>query len=177
MYGKTTSPNFDISELMKMIKNIVFILTLMLSGIIGCLAIEPGNIALKGGFHTKSLDIGDISEEEITDDLRHATCTLHLAENKQKDSWNYIEGAICPAEEEECTYSVIMKLNGKITILKQISSGGNYSAYKNNDVFIRIKQAPMTKSNDDEGSDVKATIVIKLKNEEKTLNMVGYCGV
>jgi hypothetical protein len=162
---------------MKMIKSIVFILALMLSGIIGCLAVESGNLALNDGLRTKSLDIGDISEEEITDGLRHATCTLHLSENKRKDAWNYIEGAICPANGGECTYSAIMKLNGKITILKQISSGDNHSEYKSNDVSITIKQTPMTESNDDEGSDVKATIAIKLKNEEKTLNMIGYCGV
>jgi hypothetical protein len=35
----------------------------------------------------------------------------------------------------------------------------------------------MTESNEDEGNDVKATIVIKTKNGEKTLNMTGYCGV
>ena len=70
-----------------------------------------------------------------------------------------------------------MKLNGKITILKQISSGDNHSEYKSNDVSITIKKTPMTESNDDEGSDVKATIVIKIKDSEKTLNMVGYCGV
>ncbi|EAU8884825.1 adhesin, partial [Salmonella enterica] len=28
-----------------------------------------------------------------------------------------------------------------------------------------------------EGSDIKATIVIKTKSDEKTLNMMGYCGV
>ncbi|EAY7490332.1 adhesin, partial [Salmonella enterica] len=31
--------------------------------------------------------------------------------------------------------------------------------------------------NDDEGSDIKATIVIKTKSDENTLNMTGYCGV
>ncbi|EDT6908520.1 adhesin, partial [Salmonella enterica subsp. enterica] len=31
--------------------------------------------------------------------------------------------------------------------------------------------------NDDEGSDIKATIVIKTKSNEKILNMMGYCGV
>ena len=149
----------------------------MLSGIIGCLAVESENLALNDGLRTKSLDIGDISEEEITDDLRHATCTLHLTDNKRKDSWNYIEGAICPANGGECTYSAIMKLNGKITILKQISSGDNHSVYKNNDVSITIKQTPMTESKDDEGSEVKATIVIKIKDSKKTLNMIGYCGV
>ncbi|EAW6777404.1 adhesin, partial [Salmonella enterica] len=30
---------------------------------------------------------------------------------------------------------------------------------------------------DDEGSDVKATIVLKTKHGEKIFNMTGYCGV
>ena len=165
------------AKVMKMIKKIVFILALMLSGVIGCLAIEPGNIALDGDLHTNSLVIGEIADEEITDDLRHSTCALRLADIKQKNSWNYIEGSICPADKEECTYSAIMKLNGKITILKQLSSGDNHSVYKNNDISITIKQTPLTESNDEEGSEVKATITIKVKDDEKALNMVGYFGV
>ncbi len=164
------------AKVVKMLKKIIFILTLMLSGIIGCLAIEPSN-KVPDDLNTKSLDVGEISEEEITDDLRHSTCTLHLADSNRKNTWSYIEGAICPADEEECTYSAIMKLNGKITILKQISSGDNHSQYKNNDVSITIKQTPMPESNNEEGNDVKATIVIKIKDSEKRLNMVGYCGV
>lgn len=121
-----------------MLKYIGFILVLMLSGIVGCAATEPGNIPLDG-LNTNSFDIGEITDGEITDDLRHSTCTLRLADNKKEDSYNYIEGAICPADGEECTYSAIMKLNGNITILKQISSGENDSVYKNKDFSIFIK--------------------------------------
>lgn len=158
-----------------MLKNIVFLVALMLSGVVGCVATEPGSIPLDG-FNTKSFDVGEIADGEIAD-LRHSTCTLRLTDNKKEDSYNYIEGVICPVGGEECAYSAIMKLNGKITILKQISSGENNSVYKNNDISISIKQTPMTESNEDEGNDVKATIVIKTKNGEKTLNMTGYCGV
>ncbi|MFL4214759.1 adhesin [Enterobacter mori] len=160
---------------MKMLKNIVFLLALILSGVVGCVATEPGCIPLDG-FNTNSFDVGEIADGEIAD-LRHSTCTLRLNDNKKDDSYSYIEGAICPVDGEECAYSAIMKLNGKITILKQISSGENNSVYKNNDISISIKQTPMTESNEDEGNDVKATIVIKTKNGEKTLNMTGYCGV
>lgn len=164
-----------------MLKYIGYILVLMLSGIVGCAATEPGNIPLDG-LNTNSFDIGEITDGEITDgeitdDLRHSTCTLRLADNKKEDSYNYIEGAICPAGGEECTYSAIMKLNGNITILKQISSGENDSVYKNKDFSIFIKQTPVAEQNDDEGSDIKATIVIKTKSDENTLNMTGYCGV
>lgn len=159
-----------------MLKNIVFFLALMLPAIAGCTATEPGNIPLDN-LNTNSLDIGEITDGEITDDLSHTTCTLSLVGNKEKDSYNYIEGAICPISGEECTYSAIMKLNGNITILKQISSNKNNSVYKNNDFSISIKQTPITESNDDEGNDVKATIVLKTKHGVKTFNMTGYCGV
>lgn len=158
-----------------MLKHIGFILVLMLSGIVGCVATEPGNIPLDG-LNTTSFNVGEIADGEIAD-LRHSTCTLRLADNKKEDSYNYIEGAICPVGKDECTYSAIMKLNGNITVLKQISSGENDSVYKNKDFSIFIKQTPMAEQNDDEGSDIKATIVIKTKNDEKTLNMTGYCGV
>lgn len=159
-----------------MLKNIVFLLALMLSGIAGCAATEPSNIPFDN-LNTNSFDIGEITDGEITDDLSHSTCTLSLANNKEKDSYNYIEGAICPVGGRECTYSAIIKLNGKITILKQISSGKNSSLYKNNDISISITQTPMIEPNDDEGSDVKATIILKTNHGEKTLTMTGYCGV
>ncbi|EAA2680319.1 TPA: adhesin [Salmonella enterica subsp. enterica serovar Havana] len=158
-----------------MLKNIGFISALALYGVVGCVTAEPGNIPLDG-LNTISFNVGEIADGEIAD-LRHSTCTLRLANNKKEDSYNYIEGAICPAGGEECTYSAIMKLNGNITILKQISSGENDSVYKNKDFSIFIKQTPVAEQNDDEGSDIKATIVIKTKSDEKTLNMTGYCGV
>ncbi|ECG9404693.1 adhesin, partial [Salmonella enterica] len=118
MYGKIIFQEFDLQGVDKVLKYIGYILVLMLSGIVGCAATEPGNIPLDG-LNTNSFDIGEITDGEITDDLRHSTCTLRLADNKKEDSYNYIEGAICPTGGEECTYSAIMKLNGNITILKQ----------------------------------------------------------
>ncbi|ECB6803562.1 adhesin [Salmonella enterica] len=158
-----------------MLKNIGFISALALYGVVGCVTAEPGSIPLDG-LNTISFNVGEIADGDIAD-LRHSTCTLRLANNKKEDSYNYIEGAICPVSGEECTYSAIMKLNGNITILKQISSDENNSVYKNNDLSLSITQTPMTEANDDEGSDVKATIVLKTKHGEKTFNMTGYCGV
>lgn len=158
-----------------MLKNIGFISALVLSGIVGCVAAEPGNIPLDG-LNTISFSVGEIADGEIAD-LRHSTCTLRLADNKKENSYNYIEGAICSVSGEECTYSAIMKLNGNIMILKQISSNKDKSIYKNNDFYISIKQTPITESNDDEGSDVKATIILKTNHGEKTLTMTGYCGI
>lgn len=159
-----------------MLKNIVFLLALILASIAGCAATEPGNMPLDN-INTNTFTIGEITDGEITDDLSHSTCTLRLADNKKEGSFNYIEGAICPTSGEECTYSAIMKLNGNITILKQISSNKNNSVYKNNVFSISIKQTPITETNDDEGNDVKATVVLKTKYGDKTLNMTGCCGV
>lgn len=160
-----------------MLKNIVFLLALMLSGIAGCVATEPSNIPLND-LNANNFDIGEITDGEITDDLRHSTCTLSLTDNKKKDSYNYIEGAICPVGGEECTYSAIMKLNGKITILKQISSGENTSVFKSKDISVTVEQSPIVGSTEDEeGSDIKAVIIIKTRNGERKFNMLGYCGV
>ncbi|EMY3701116.1 adhesin [Salmonella enterica] len=160
-----------------MLKNIVFLLALMLSGIAGCAATELGNILLND-LNANNFDIGEITDGEITDDLRHSTCTLSLTDNKKKDSYNYIEGAICPVGGEECTYSAIMKLNGKITILKQISSRENTSVFKSKDISVTVEQSPIVGSTEDEeGSDIKAVIIIKTRNGERKFNMLGYCGV
>ncbi|MFV4870541.1 hypothetical protein ACNJOY_17100 [Citrobacter freundii] len=71
-----------------------------------------------------------------------------------------------------------MKLNGKITILKQISSGENISVFKNKDISVTVEQTPIAESTEDEeGSDIKAVIIIKTRNGEKKFNMLGYCGV
>ncbi|WP_242430043.1 adhesin [Kluyvera intermedia] len=161
---------------MKMIKNIIFLLTLMLSGVVDCVATEPADIP-PDGIDTNSVDVGEITDGEITD-LRHSTCTLSLADNTKEDSYNYVEGAICPAAGGECTYSAIMKLNGEITILKQISSGENTSVFQNEDILLTVKQAPIAEpTEDEEGSDIKATIDIKTKSTERKFHMFGYCGV
>ena len=104
---------------MKMIKNILFILTMMLSVVVGCIATEPGSIPLDG-LNNNSFDVGEIADNEIPD-LKHSTCTLRLADNKKENFYNRVEGAICPVGGKECTQSAIMKLNGTLTTLKQIS--------------------------------------------------------
>lgn len=54
----------------------------------------------------------------------------------------------------------------------------NISSFQNGNIFITTKQTPLTASNEDvEGYDVKAIITIKVRNEEKNLDMYGYCGV
>ncbi|HED5893986.1 TPA: adhesin, partial [Salmonella enterica] len=110
--------------------------------------------------------------------LPHPVCTLSLAENNEKYYYNYVEGGICPVGGESCTYSAIMKLNGKITILKQASLKNNTSVFKNDDISITTTQKPTKESEaDEEGCDVDAVIIIKTKNSEIKLNMSGYCGI
>lgn len=82
-----------------MLKNIGFISALALYGVVGCVTAEPGNIPLDG-LNTISFNVGEIADGEIAD-LRHSTCTLRLVNNKKEDSYNYIEGAICPVSGEE----------------------------------------------------------------------------
>ncbi|EAW1951302.1 hypothetical protein EGV77_24935 [Salmonella enterica subsp. enterica] len=58
------------------------------------------------------------------------------------------------------------------------SAVGNISSFQNGNISITTKQTPLTASNEDvEGYDVKAIITIKVRNEEKHLDMSGYCGV
>ncbi|ENB7489661.1 adhesin [Citrobacter koseri] len=153
-----------------MFQKITFLLTLMSSGIVACIAAEPGNIQ-SDSIVMNSFEVGEIP------DLGHPVCTLSLANNKKVDFYNYVEGDICPPDGRNCTYTAIMKLNGEIAILKQISPGENNSVYRNSNFYISIKQTPMTEPNNDEGGDVKATIVLKTKHSEKILNMTGYCRV
>ncbi|CAH5969937.1 MAG: adhesin [Citrobacter koseri] len=153
-----------------MFQKITLLLTLMSSGIVACIAAEPDKIQ-SDSIVMNSFEVGEIP------DLGHPVCTLSLANNKKVDFYNYVEGDICPPDGRNCTYTAIMKLNGEIAILKQISSGENNSVYRNSDFYISIKQTPMTEPNNDEGSDVKATIVLKTKHSEKILNMTGYCRV
>lgn len=160
---------------MKMLKNIVFLLALLLSGVVDCVANIPARISLN--VLNNSLDIGEITDNDIAG-LRHSTCTLRLTNNKKKDSYNYVEGAYCPVGEDECTYSAIMKLNGNITILKQKSSGKYGSVFKNNDITITTKQTPSKESiADDEGGDFIFNIIIKVKDSVQKVDMIGYCGV
>ncbi|OAT45502.1 hypothetical protein M989_04425 [Kluyvera georgiana ATCC 51603] len=62
--------------------------------------------------------------------------------------------------------------------MKQISSGKNTSIFKNRDISVTVEQTPIAESTEDEeGSDIKAVIIIKTRNSEKKFNMLGYCGV
>lgn len=143
----------------------------MLSDIVACIAAEPSNIP-PDSIVMNSFEVGEIP------DLGHPVCTLSLADNKKEDFYNYVEGDICPPGGGNCTYSAIMKLNGEIAILKQVSSGKTASVFKNGDISITTIQASIKKSNvEEEGNNVKFIITIKTKNSEKKLDMSGYCGV
>ncbi|WP_237142209.1 adhesin [Salmonella enterica] len=124
-----------------------------------------------------NLVVNSFDVDEIAG-LPHPVCTLSLAENNDKYLYNYVEGGICPVGGESCPYSAIMKLNGKITILKQTSLKNNTSVFKNDDISITTTQKPNKESEaDEEGSDVDAVIIIKTKSSEIKLNMSGYCGI
>ena len=116
-----------------MFQKITLLLTLMSSGIVACIAAEPDKIQ-SDSIIMNSFEVGEIP------DLGHPVCTLSLANNKKVDFYNYVEGDICPPDGRNCTYTAIMKLNGEIAILKQISSGENNSVYRNSDFYISIKQ-------------------------------------
>ncbi|WMY74028.1 adhesin [Buttiauxella selenatireducens] len=152
-----------------MFKNIAIILGLMMSGTIFC------NAENLDGISIESLVINSFNVDEING-LQHFVCTLSLVDNKKEGFDNYVEGDICPAGKK-CSYSAIMKLNGKITILEQVSSEKNISTFKNDDMTIISTQTPIKGSGDDEGGDVNAVITIKTKNGEKKVNMSGYCGI
>lgn len=145
---------------MKMLKNILFILTLMLSGVVGCIATEPGSMPLDG-LNNNSFDVGEIDDEEIPD-LKHSTCTLRLADNKKENFYNYVEDTICPVGGKECTYSAIMKLDGNLTILKKTSSNNNTSVFQGGNIVITTLQNPLKNTAmDEEGYDTKVAIIIE----------------
>lgn len=159
-----------------MLKNSVFLLALMLSGVVCCVAAQPGSTPVHD-LKYNIFDVGEITDEEIAD-LRHSTCTMRLIDNKKEYSYNYIEGAICPVGENECTYSAIMKLNGNLTILKQMSSGKYGSVFNSDDITITTKQTPSKDSKvDEEGGNFTFNIIIKTKGSEQIIDMIGYCGV
>lgn len=161
---------------MKMLKNILFILTLMLSGVVGCNATEPGSMPLDG-LNNNSIDVGEIADEEIPD-LKHSTCTLRLADNKKENFYNYVEGAICPVGGKECTYSAIMKLDGNLTILKQTSSNNNTSVFQGGNIVITTLQNPLKNTAmDEEGYDTKVAIILEKNNRQMKVEMSGYCGL
>ena len=158
-------------ESIKMLKKIILFLALISSNFVVCLAADSGNIL------SEDPVVNNFGVDEVVG-LPHPVCTLSLAENNEKHLYNYVEGGICPVGGESCPYSAIIKLNGKMAILKQISTNKNISFFKNDEVSIITTQSPVKGAVvDEEGGDVNAVIVIKTKNSEIKLNMSGYCGI
>ncbi|HAH3574965.1 TPA: adhesin [Escherichia coli] len=158
-----------------MMKKIILILSLVSNCVTVCAATESNwlssDYVVMSSFHV----------EEVTN-LAHPVCTLSLESNKDKDSYNYVEGGICPAGKptgkETCAYSAIIELNHKIIIAKEVSSGKDTAIFKNKDVTIITKKMSInSKNKDDEGEDVNYSITIKTKGNENTTNMFGYCGI
>ncbi|MEC9606606.1 adhesin [Escherichia marmotae] len=156
-------------------RKIISILTLVSNCVTVCAATESNwlssDYVVMTSFHV----------EEVTN-LAHPVCTLNLESNKDKDSYNYVEGGICPAGKptgkETCAYSAIIELNHKIIIAKQVSSGKDTAIFKNKDVtIITRKMSINSETIDDEGEDVKYSITIKTKGSESIENMFGYCGI
>lgn len=152
-----------------MFKNIALILALISSSNIAGVIAEPGSISLND-LVTNSFDADKIV------DLAYPVCSLNMDGDKKEGFYNYAEGEICPVGGE-CTYSAIMKLNGKLTILKQVSSGNGAEVFKNDDITFIAKYTFIKQEMDREDGDVNAVIVIKTKNGEKKVNMSGYCGI
>lgn len=156
-------------------KKIILILTLVSSCITVCAATESNYLS------SDYVVMTSFNVEEVAN-LVHPVCTLSLASNKDKGSYNYVEGGICPAGKptgtETCAYSAIIELNHKIIIAEQVSSGKDTAIFKNKDVTIITKKISINSATmDDEGEDVKYSITIKTKGSESTENMFGYCGI
>lgn len=156
-------------------KKIILILTLVSSCVTVCAATESNYLS------SDYVVMTSFNVEEVAN-LVHPVCTLSLASNKDKGSYNYVEGGICPAGKptgtETCAYSAIIELNHKIIIAEQVSSGKDTAIFKNKDVTIITKKISINSATmDDEGEDVKYSITIKTKGSESTENMFGYCGI
>lgn len=156
-------------------KKIILILTLVSSCITVCAATESNYLS------SDYVVMTSFNVEEVAN-LVHPVCTLSLASNKDKGSYNYVEGGICPAGKptgtETCAYSAIIELNHKIIIAEQVSSGKDTAIFKNKDVTIITKKISINSATmDDEGEDVKYSITIKTKGSESIENMFGYCGI
>lgn len=157
-----------------MFKNIAFFFVLILSGIAACVAEKSGNTALN------SIVTEDFDARLITD-LAYPVCTWNLEDNKKENFYHFVEGEICPASGEPCTYSGIMKLDGKIAVLKQISSDSGISVFKNNNATITTKLAPINNPKIDLGNEEEsyfsAVVVVQTKHGEKKLEMTGFCSI
>lgn len=122
-------------------KKIILILTLVSSCITVCAATESNYLS------SDYVVMTSFNVEEVAY-LVHPVCTLSLASNKDKGSYNYVEGGICPAGKptgtETCAYSAIIELNHKIIIAEQVSSGKDTAIFKNKDVTIITKKYQLT---------------------------------
>ncbi|GHD91156.1 hypothetical protein GCM10011445_09050 [Pseudocitrobacter faecalis] len=154
-----------------MFKKLILYLTLISSNFVVCLAADSEKIL------SEELVVNNFDIDEIAG-LPHPVCTLSLAQKNDNPLYNYVEGGVCPKGGEGCPYSAIIKLNGRITILKKISTNKHTSVFKNDHVSIITTQNPVKGAAvEEEGSDVNVVIVIKTKHSEIKLNMFGYCGI
>ncbi|HAU4368098.1 TPA: adhesin [Citrobacter amalonaticus] len=154
-----------------MLKSIVFLAVLMSSSVLFCIAAERSNL------HSDALFTDSFKVNEIAD-LGHPVCTLTQSNNTSEELFDYVEGDICPVGSGACTYSAIIKLNGKMLTLKRIQSDKTTSTFKNNDISITTIQSSLQKSNmEEEGNDVKLSITIRARNSEKKFYLSGYCGI
>lgn len=153
-----------------MLKKITLTIILFASGLCSCFAAAPDSISLKG------LTLTSFSYSDIPD-FYHPVCALNTFKNKQSSLDYYVEGGVCPADVKECKISAIMKLNGKLTIMKEVTSTEDSATYKNEAFTVSIKRTLIKNENmSDEESDVKYNLVIKTKNDEHKLEMFGHCG-
>lgn len=154
-----------------MLKNAMVLIVLISTSICICFA-SPSKETPSYSFIVNNFNVDDVAG------LPHPVCMLSLADNNNDYLYNYVEGGICPGGERVCTYSAIIKLNGELIILKQVSSKRNISIFKNNDMTVVTTKNPLKQLIvDEEGEDINAVIEIKTKNGNKKLNMTGYCGI
>lgn len=157
---------------MKMFKKLTLAITLIASGLCSCFAAAPDSITLKG------LTLSSFSFEDVTI-MEQPVCSLDTVNNKKSSLNYYVEGTVCPTDGTKCILSaIIMKLNGKLTILKEVTSTDNSATYKNEEFTVATKRTLIqNEAMDDEGSDVKYNLIIKTKNNQVNVEMFGYCGI
>ncbi|KAA1049945.1 adhesin [Pseudocitrobacter sp. 73] len=125
----------------------------------------------------ENITIGTLGPDE-GNDLAHTTCMLSRSGKTDDGNVEYLEGAHCPLGAKECDYYAVMKLNGVETRLKQVMSSEHSAIYSNGDITLNTQQTRIhPETADDEGSDYKFVMVIKMKDFEKRVEMEGYCGV
>lgn len=153
-----------------MFKQITIAFVLMTTVVIPCTATRTETKP------NENIIIGTLSPD-AGNDLAHTTCMLSRSGKTDASNVEYIEGAHCPLGAKECDYYAVMKLNGVETRLKQVMSSEHSAAYSNGDITLNTQQTRIhSETADDEGSDYKFVMVIKMKGVEKRVEMEGYCG-